>query len=114
MALTNSDQRKLKVKDRNGDVMVLDVPADAEYNVMEVLKTFGYKMRATCGGMGLCADCHCQILEGMARLPLPTEQELETLDEIPDANSKSRLSCQIKPGDYLNGVYLHLMGSDHY
>ncbi len=111
MALTNFE---LKVKDRSGDVKVLQVPADAEYNVMEVLKTFGYKMRATCGGMGLCADCHCQILEGMTQLPSPTDQELETLDEIPDATFKSRLSCQIKPGEYLNGVYLHLMGSDHY
>ncbi|MFD2144054.1 2Fe-2S iron-sulfur cluster-binding protein [Mucilaginibacter antarcticus] len=114
MALTSFDAIQLKVQDRNGEIRILNIPAEAEYNVMEVLKTFGYKMRATCGGMGLCADCHCKVLEGSDDLPDPTDQELETLDEIPDAAFNSRLSCQIKPGQHLNGVYLHLMPTDYY
>ncbi|MFD0749663.1 2Fe-2S iron-sulfur cluster-binding protein [Mucilaginibacter calamicampi] len=105
---------ELTVKNRNDEVRVLDVPANAEYNVMEILKTFGYKMRATCGGMGLCADCHCKILNGYDQLNQITEQELETLDEIPDAAFNSRLACQIKPGEHLNGVFLHLSGKDHF
>lgn len=81
---------------------------------MEILKTFDYKMRATCGGMGLCADCHCQIVEGIDQLPELTEQEMETLDFLPDATSRSRLACQISPGEHLNSVYLELMGVDYY
>jgi ferredoxin len=112
MALMSFKNMELTVKDRNDEVRVLDIPIDAEYNVMEVLKTFGYKMRAACGGMGLCADCHCKILDGYDQLNTMTEQELDTLDEIPDAAFNSRLSCQIKPGEHLNGVYLQLMGKD--
>src|SRR4051812_10730488 len=105
MVLMSFKNMQLTVKDRNDEVRMLDITADAEYNVMEILKTFGYKMRATCGGMGLCADCHCKILEGYDELNTMTEQELETLDEIPDAVFNSRLACQIKPGEQLNGVY---------
>lgn len=112
MVLMSFKNMELTVKDRNDEVRVLDIPIDAEYNIMEVLKTFGYKMRATCGGMGLCADCHCRILEGYDQLNTMTEQELDTLDEIPDAAFNSRLSCQIKPGEQINGVYLQLMGKD--
>jgi len=109
-----SDPIYLKVKDRQGELRRLTIPHDARYNLMEVLKTFDYKMRATCGGMGLCADCHCRVIEGMEKLPEPTEQELETLDIIPNATFQSRLSCQVKPGIHLHEVYLELLGADHY
>ncbi len=114
MELTGFDGILLKVKDRRGSVRDLQVPGDAEYNLMEILRTFDYKMRATCGGMGLCADCHCRIIEGMESLPEPTFQELETLDLIPDATAQSRLSCQLMPGAHLHRVYLELLGKDHY
>lgn len=114
MELTDSDQIILKIKDRIGTVRSIGIPHDAEYNLMEILKTFDYKMRATCGGMGLCADCHCRILEGMGHLPEPTFQELETLDFLPDATPQSRLACQVMPGAYLHEVYLELLGADYY
>lgn len=114
MAFTDSEPLKLTVRDRSGNVRNIEIPEDAEYNLMEVLKTFDYKMRATCGGMGLCADCHCRIVEGLERLPGPTWQELETLDVIPNATPQSRLSCQLAPGEHLRGIYLELLGADHY
>lgn len=114
MAFTDSEPVRLTIKDRSGDVRSIEIPGDAEYNLMEVLKTFNYKMRATCGGMGLCADCHCRVVEGLDRLPEPAWQELETLDVIPDTTPQSRLSCQLIPGDHLRGVYLELLGTDHY
>lgn len=114
MALPGFEPILLTVKDRQGSVRGLEIPHDAQYNLMEVLKTFDYKMRATCGGMGLCADCHCHILEGMDNLPEPTFQELDTLDVLPTASSRSRLACQIAPGAHLHGVYLELQGNDHY
>ncbi len=114
MASTHSEIIRLKIKDRTGQIRAIEIPQNAPYNLMEVLKTFGYKMRATCGGMGLCADCHCHIIEGLENLPEHTFQELETLDVLPDATTKSRLSCQIIPGAHLRGVYLELLGEDHY
>lgn len=113
MVSMDFDQIILTVKDRQGSIRDIEVPHDAEYNLMEVLKTCGYKMRATCGGMGLCADCHCQITEGADQLPEPTFQELETLDTVPTATSHSRLACQLMPGDYLHEKTLELLGVDH-
>jgi len=114
MASMNSENIILKIKDRKGEIKSLPISPDAEYNLMEILKTFDYKMRATCGGMGLCADCHCRIVEGMDQLPEPTFQEMETLDFLPDSTTRSRLSCQITPGEHLNNVYLELLGVDYY
>ena len=114
MELMSSEPVVLTVKDRSGAIHVLEVPVDAELNLMEILKTFDFKMRATCGGMGLCADCHCKIIEGQMQLPNPTEQELETLDEIADAGQSSRLACQIIPGYHLHKIHLELLGVDYY
>lgn len=103
---------KLTIKDRQGSVNDLKITELEEYNVMEILKSAGYKMRATCGGMGLCADCLCRIVDPNNSLPNLTEQELETLDNLPEVFLNSRLCCQIKPGDYLDGIFLELSGED--
>lgn len=114
MVLQDSEQIKMTVKDRQGNVGSIEIAPDAAFNLMEVLKTFNYKMRATCGGMGLCADCHCRVVEGYDSLPSLTDQEIETLDLLPNATGQSRLSCQIPPGAYLRGTSIELLGKDHY
>lgn len=114
MELQVSDTLPVTVTDRTGVVRNIQVVRNAKYNLMEILKTFGFKMRATCGGMGLCADCHCRVVEGRENLPAPTDQELETLDLIPDATFRSRLACQIPPGEHLRGLAIELLGKDHY
>ncbi len=114
MVSTDFDQIVLQVTDRLGQTHAVNIPQNAELNLMEVLKTSEFKMRATCGGMGLCADCHCQVEKGLDQLPPPTFQELETLDTLPDATAKSRLACQIMPGEYLHHVSIQLMGKDPY
>lgn len=109
----HSDMIHIQVKDRQGVVQTLEVPLDADYNMMEILRAYGYPMRATCGGMGLCADCLCEVLDGAGQLPQRTDQELETLDMLPELTDTNRLCCQIRPGVYLEGVYLELAGVDH-
>lgn len=103
---------KLTIKNRQGLVKELMYSKLEDYNVMEILKSAGYKMRATCGGMGLCADCLCRIIDTNNSLPEPTEQELETLDSLPEAFFNSRLCCQIKTGGYIDGIFLELSGED--
>src|SRR5690606_6216881 len=98
MVSTDLDQIVVQVSVCLVQTYAVNFPHNAELNLMEVLQTSEFKMRATCGGMGLCADCHCQVEEGLDQLPPPTFQELETLDTLPDATAKSRLACQIMPG----------------
>lgn len=102
----------LKVKDRQGVIHQIHSTQFDEPNLMEVLKSRGFKMRATCGGMGLCADCHCSVLEGIDKISAYTEQELETLDSLPDIMDNSRLCCQITPNSTIDGLFFELLGAD--
>lgn len=101
---------QITVEDREGDVKVLDVAGNIDLNLMETLKTFDYDMRATCGGMALCADCHCKVIDGGNNLPMPEEAELITLDTRPDATASSRLACQLKVNQEISGLHIKLMG----
>jgi 2Fe-2S ferredoxin len=101
---------KITVEDREGAVRTIEVLQSNDLNLMETLKTFEYDMRATCGGMALCADCHCKVVDGGDNLPEPEEAELITLDTRPDANASSRLACQLKVSPQVDGLYIKLMG----
>ncbi|HEX8376646.1 MAG TPA: 2Fe-2S iron-sulfur cluster-binding protein [Pedobacter sp.] len=100
----------IKVEDIKGEVQSLEVPEGINLNLMETLKAYEYDLRATCGGMALCSDCHCEVLEGWENLPEAQEQELITLDSRPDATSKSRLACQIKIAEEIDGLSIKLLG----
>jgi 2Fe-2S ferredoxin len=100
----------IKVEDIKGEIQSLEVPEGINLNLMETLKAYEYDLRATCGGMALCSDCHCEVLEGWENLPEAQEQELITLDSRPDATSKSRLACQIKIAEEIDGLSIKLLG----
>lgn len=101
----------IAVEDREGAVQTLDVPTDLGLNLMEVLKAYEYDIAATCGGMALCATCHVQVTEGLDRLPECSDTELSLLDTLPDAACDSRLACQIRASDRIDGLALRLRGT---
>ncbi|WP_207426298.1 2Fe-2S iron-sulfur cluster-binding protein [Pedobacter sp. SYSU D00535] len=98
------------VEDQKGRIQQLEIPEDIDLNLMETLKTFQYPMRATCGGMGLCADCHCRVIQGDNLLPEQLDQEIMTLEAVPESDYDSRLSCQIKVGRAISGLSIKLLG----
>ena len=92
-----------------GDGMVHDIDAAAGYTAMELMRAAGLPIKAECGGAGVCATCHCRVPnEWASKLPAPANDELDKLDEIPSADDRSRLSCQIQMTDALNGLVLEL------
>jgi 2Fe-2S ferredoxin len=101
---------QITVEDRQGLVQHLKLDDYVGQNLMETLKGHGYDMRATCGGLALCADCHCLVLAGESRLEPAEDAELTTLDTRPDAQDNSRLSCQIRVANRLHGTAIRLMG----
>jgi len=98
----------ITVEDHSGNRRDLEVPTDVGLNLMEVLKAYEYDIQATCGGMGLCATCHIEVLRGAENLRQCNDNELDTLDTLPDADQNSRLACQIRPGDEMNGLEIRL------
>lgn len=65
---------------------------------------------AECGGACVCATCHVYVDEGVlpALVPVsPTENEM--LDAVAaERRPNSRLGCQIKASDALNGAIVRL------
>jgi 2Fe-2S ferredoxin len=61
-----------------------------------------------CGGSCVCATCHCYIEEEkLAGLEPASAEELDLLDSIREGRrANSRLACQIKARDSLEGLVL--------
>jgi 2Fe-2S ferredoxin len=88
----------------------VEVPEEINLSLMEVLKASEYPILATCGGMALCATCQVEVTHGIENLPSPTDAELDMLDQLPRATSQSRLACQIRINENLNGMVFNLPG----
>ncbi len=66
-------------------------------------------IEAQCYGACNCATCHVYVEgEWLDRLAPPSEQERDLLGALPLAEPRSRLSCQIKLSEALDGLVLHL------
>lgn len=101
----------ITVEDRDGKTQNIEVPTDINLSVMEILKASAYDILATCGGMALCATCHVQVVEGGDALPEATDQELDMLDTLPDADMESRLACQLHLTNNNDGLRLKIKGA---
>ena len=100
------------VEDRNGVQQPVEIPEEVSLSLMEVLKAAEYNVLATCGGMALCATCHVQVLEGLEFLPPPADAEMDMLDTLPDAGFDSRLACQIRMNEKVNGMIFRIRGDE--
>ncbi|PTM61846.1 2Fe-2S iron-sulfur cluster-binding protein [Phreatobacter oligotrophus] len=63
---------------------------------------------AECGGACACATCHVYVDEAWtATTGTPSHMEEDMLDFAFDVKPTSRLSCQIKVTDAMNGLVIH-------
>jgi 2Fe-2S ferredoxin len=69
---------------------------------------------ADCGGTCACATCHGYIETPWSdRLPLMEERESWMLDGSPHRRPTSRLTCQIRMSDELDGIVVRLPASQY-
>ncbi|MGI9423336.1 MAG: 2Fe-2S iron-sulfur cluster-binding protein [Hyphomicrobiaceae bacterium] len=62
-------------------------------------------IEAECGGACACATCHVYVAdEWIEKTGKPSEMEEDMLDFAFDVRDTSRLSCQIKVSDELDGL----------
>lgn len=101
----------ITVIDRDDSEQQIGIPTDINLSLMEILKASSYDILATCGGMALCATCHVQILEAAGTLSSPSDQELDMLDTLPDADDDSRLACQLRLTNDNDGLRLKIKGA---
>lgn len=92
-----------EVVDRTG-ARIIEIPEGISLSLMEVLKASDYSIPATCGGMALCATCHITVKQGERNIRRPEDLELDMLDTLPDSTPHSRLACQIRVDESLQGA----------
>lgn len=60
---------------------------------------------AQCGGACICATCHCYVdADWFERLRPPGQTEAEMLGYVLEPRPTSRLACQIRMDDTLDGL----------
>jgi 2Fe-2S ferredoxin len=103
---------ELLVTDRDG--VRHSVPAEPGMSVMIAMRDNDLPVLAACGGFCACATCHVYIQgRWSAQLPEAEEDELELLAEsLHYKEGRSRLSCQIRLTEGLDGLAVKLAPED--
>jgi 2Fe-2S ferredoxin len=98
---------RLIVTDREGKVHELKGRED--WSAMEVIRDANLPLSAECGGACACATCHVYVDDAwVAKLPTAQQQEIDMLDFGVAVQENSRLSCQIKMTDEIDGLQVTL------
>ena len=86
------------------------VDGESGLTVMEVAKKNAIAgIEAECGGACACATCHVYVDDAwLAKAGKPESMEEDMLDFAFDVREASRLSCQIKVTDALDGLVLRV------
>lgn len=98
---------KITVIDREDQKHVLDAPTDMNMNLMELCKAYELPVEGTCGGMALCSTCHVYV-QSDHELREATDAEEDMLDQAFFVEENSRLGCQLRLADELNGLVVKL------
>jgi ferredoxin len=86
------------------------VPNNIGLNLMEFLKAAEHpEIEGMCGGMALCATCHIKVLDGSSVLEELNDDEVATLETLPEVFNNSRLSCQIKLNEKIKTLKIEII-----
>jgi 2Fe-2S ferredoxin len=102
----------ISVTGRDGSMQ--QVEATPSMTLMEVLRDEGFEIAALCGGCCSCATCHVFVDPGFASALSPrTEDEALLLaDSAYFRPEASRLSCQLRITDQLEGLEVTIAPAD--
>jgi 2Fe-2S ferredoxin len=97
---------KINFVDHSGETRSID--AEIGSTVMEAaIRNAIPGIEAECGGACACATCHVYVDEAwQERVGAPTPMEEDMLDFGYDIKPNSRLSCQIKVTEALDGLVI--------
>ena len=98
---------KLTIIDRHDVAHEVEAPIDMNMNLMELCKAYELPVEGTCGGMALCSTCHVYIQSGIV-LPEASEAEEDMLDQAFFVEDNSRLGCQLRLTEALDGMVVKL------
>ncbi len=86
-----------------------EVTAETGQSLMIIAQQNGLDVEGACGGAMACSTCHMIVDKAWyAKLPPPELDETDMLDLAPGLTRTSRLGCQIKMTEALNGLTVAL------
>ena len=97
----------ITVVDREGKEYKLEAPTDMNMNMMELCKSYELPVAGTCGGMAMCASCQMYVLTDHVPIERSYDEQA-MLDEAWNVEDNSRLGCQIKLTNNLEGLIVEL------
>lgn len=98
---------KLFITDDLGKEHMLEFQALEYRSVMDLIFNELWIEWGDCRGRAMCGTCHIEILEGD-----PGEKdadEAETLENLPNNTSRSRLACQMTVDDSIDNMKLRIL-----
>lgn len=104
---------KINFRDSKGETRSVDVDAGA--TVMEAaIRNAIPGIEAECGGACACATCHVYVDEAWREATgKPSAMEESMLDFAEEVEPNSRLSCQIRVSEALDGLVVRLPQNQH-
>ncbi len=102
LTIVGRDGREKEVEGRHG------------WSVMETIRDAGFdELLALCGGCCSCATCHVHVdEEWVDRLPAMHGDEDDLLDSSDHRVPSSRLSCQLRFSEELDGMRVRIAPED--
>jgi len=86
-----------------------EIAAETGQSLMEIAQASDLDVEGACGGAMACSTCHMIVDPAWyGKLPPPVEDEIDMLDLASGLTRTSRLGCQIKMTDALNGLTVKL------
>lgn len=71
-------------------------------------------VEADCGGLCACATCHGYVeQEWIGKVSQKSQGESDLLQSAPSTTSESRLTCQIRVSEELDGIVIRLPASQY-
>jgi len=85
------------------------VDAKAGWTLLDIAHKFDIDVEGVCGGGMACSTCHMYIAEKfLKKIPAMSEEEAAMLEFAPGREANSRLGCQIKVNENLDGLEVRL------
>ena len=99
----------------DADGQATELTAAEGQSVMAVAVANGIdQILAECGGSCACGTCHCYVDEAFLDVTgRPSAMEESMLDFAENVQPNSRLSCQIRVSDDLDGLIVRLPENQH-
>ncbi len=101
----------IQVTDDQGQTQTLS--GEASSTLMELLRDESSGVDGICGGCAACGTCHVVVEDAWhARLPPPGMDEEILLDALNERTEGSRLSCQIRLTQEMDGLTLTIVPAE--